>query len=435
MEIEVKRGGRRLETLLSAKNNDPPRLSVMIPVHSDVGRKHFFAGSHRTRLPAETLEQLLPIKLKFGITRIANVTGLDRIGLPVVLATRPNSRSVAVSQGKGTSLEAAKVSALMEAIELCHAENLLRPMIYASYGEIERRLQVVDVSRLPRVKYSRYSESLRIHWVEGRDLRSGEPIYIPHEMVHADYAHPVFPGEGSFPASTNGLASGNHPLEAVCHAIWEVIERDAITLWHQLPVGRRAATMIDLATIDCPTSNEILHSIVRAGLRVDLWDATSDVGIATFHCLITDKADDQGHIGVGSGTHADSRVALARTLTEAVQTRMNYITGSRDDLRLEEYMAQGRAQKAHEAKALLKSGPPLRDFALVPSRLTATFREDLDWLMNRLGAVGIDQIACFDLSSDVPDLYVVRVVIPGLEAPHDDDAFVPGPRAIAAANR
>jgi YcaO-like protein with predicted kinase domain len=407
----------------------------MILAQNDVGRKRLFAGSHRTRLPVETLEKILPIKHRFGITRVANVTGLDRIGLPVVLATRPNSRSVAVSQGKGTSLEAAKASAVMEAIELWHAENFLRPMIYASHSEIERRGGVIDVSRLPRVRNTRYSEHLRMHWVEGSNLVSSEPLLIPHEMVHADYAHPVPPGQGSFPASTNGLASGNHPLEAICHAIWEVVERDAITLWHHLPVDRRAATMIDPATIDCPISNDILRSIERAGLAVSLWDATSDVGIATFYCLITDKADPRGHLGVGSGAHADSRVALARTLTEAVQTRMNYITGSRDDLRLEEFMTQGRAQKAQEAKALLRSATPLRDFAVIPSRLTATFREDLDWLMERLGAVGIDQIACVDLSSDVPDVCVVRAVIPGLESPHDDDTFVPGPRAIAAASQ
>src|SRR5918994_7932914 len=114
------------------RNNNPPRRNVMILAQSDVGRKRLFAGSHRTRVPVETLEQLLPIKHRFGITRVANVTGLDRIGLPVVLATRPNSRSVAVSQGKGTSLEAAKASAVMEAIELWHAENFLRPMIYSS---------------------------------------------------------------------------------------------------------------------------------------------------------------------------------------------------------------------------------------------------------------------------------------------------------------
>ncbi|MGH6873795.1 MAG: YcaO-like family protein [Aestuariivirgaceae bacterium] len=401
----------------------------------DVGRKRLFAVSHRTRLPVETLAQLLPIKHQFGITRVANVTGLDRIGLPVVLAVRPNSRSVAVSQGKGTSLEAAKASAVMEAIELWHAENFLRPMIYASHSEIDRRGGVIDVSRLPRVKTSRYSEHLRMHWVEGSNLMSGEPLLVPHEMVHADYAYPVPPGYGSFPASTNGLASGNHPLEAICHAIWEVVERDAITLWHHLPADRRAATMIDSATIDCPISNHLLRSIERAGLDVALWDATSDIGIATIYCLLTDRADLQGHIGVGSGTHADSRVALARTLTEAVQTRMNYITGSRDDLRLEEFMTQGRGKKAQEAKTLLKRTTPLRDFAAIPDRPVPTFREDLDWLMIRLGAVGIDQIACVDLSSELPDLSIVRVVIPGLESPHDDDTFVPGPRAIAAASQ
>jgi ribosomal protein S12 methylthiotransferase accessory factor len=407
----------------------------MILARSDVGRKRLFAGSHRTRLPVETLEQLLPIKHHFGITRLANVTGLDRIGLPVVLATRPNSRSVAVSQGKGTSLPAAKASAMMEAIELWHAENFLRPMIYASHSEIERCGQAVDVSRLPQVRESRYSEYRRMHWVEGSNLISGEPILIPHEMVHADYTHPFPPGHGSFPASTNGLASGNQPLEAICHAIWEVVERDAITLWHHLPAGHRAATMIDPATIDCPLANDILLSIERAGLDAALWDATSDVGIATFYCLITDKADPQGHIGVGSGTHADRRVALARTLTEAVQTRMNYITGSRDDLRLEEFMIQGRAQKAQEARKLLRKSEPLRDFTILPHHVMQTFREDLDWLIQRLSSIGIDQIACVDLSSGISDLSVVRAVIPGLEPPHDDETYVPGSRALAAATQ
>ena len=399
------------------------------------GRKRLFAGSHRTRLPVETLAQILPITHQFGITRVANVTGLDRIGLPVILATRPNSRSVAVSQGKGTSIEAAKASAVMEAIELWHAENFLRPVLYASYSEIEQYGRAIDVSRLPRIKNSRYSEYLRMHWVESSNLVSGEPMLIPHEMVHADYTHPAPPGHGSFPASTNGLASGNHPLEAICHAIWEVVERDAITLWHQLPVRQRTATMIDPATIDCPISADILLCIQRAGLDAALWDATSDVGIATFHCIILDRDDPEGHIGVGSGTHADRRVALVRTLTEAIQTRMNYITGSRDDLTLEEFTAQGRAQKAQEAKALLRKAAPLRDFTTVPNHIAETFREDLDWLIQRLGAIGVGQIACVDLSSGIPDLSVFRVVIPGLEAPHDDDTFVPGPRAVAAAGQ
>ncbi len=85
------------------------------------------------------------------------------------------------------------------------------------------------------------------------------------------------------------------------------------------------------------------NRLEQAGLDVVVWDATSDIGVATFHCLITDGADPQGHMGLGSGAHPDRAVALARALTEAVQTRMNYITGARDDLKFEEFTRRRRA--------------------------------------------------------------------------------------------
>jgi ribosomal protein S12 methylthiotransferase accessory factor len=254
-------------------------------------------------------------------------------------------------------------------------------------------------------------------------------------MVHANYTHPLEPGHGCFATSTNGLASGNNPLEAVCHAICEVIERDAVTLWHHLPAVRRAATMIDPATIDCPVCNGLMGTIRKAKLEVALWDITSDVGIATFYCLITDATDPQGHMGLGSATHTDRKVALAKSLTEAVQTRMNYITGARDDLALEEFTMRGRAEKARQAQALLRKATPMRDFTAVPTRAATACKEDLDWLIDRLTAVGIEEILSVDLSSGIADISVVRVVVPGLEAPHDDDTFVAGPRALAAAAR
>ncbi|MHC4093368.1 MAG: YcaO-like family protein, partial [Planctomycetota bacterium] len=67
-------------------------------------------GTHRTVSPAETLARLTPLLPQMGITRVANITGLDFIGIPVVMVCRPNSRSIAVAQGKGLELVAAKVS-------------------------------------------------------------------------------------------------------------------------------------------------------------------------------------------------------------------------------------------------------------------------------------------------------------------------------------
>jgi ribosomal protein S12 methylthiotransferase accessory factor len=56
-------------------------------------------------------------------------------------------------------------------------------------------------------------------------------------------------------------------------------------------------------------------------------------------------------------------------------------------------------------------------------------------MQGRLQANGIDQVVVVDLTRPEVRIPVVRVVVPGLEAPHDDDDYVPGPRALAAHGR
>ena len=86
-------------------------------------QKVFFTGTHRVRPPEETYEAIRPLLRDFGITRLADVTGLDIIGIPVVMAVRPLGTTLSVAQGKGATLLLAKVSGAMEAIEFWHAEN------------------------------------------------------------------------------------------------------------------------------------------------------------------------------------------------------------------------------------------------------------------------------------------------------------------------
>jgi ribosomal protein S12 methylthiotransferase accessory factor len=67
---------------------------------------------------------LLKRRHEFGITRVAAITRLDRIGLPVVQVTRPLSLSNVVSQGKGLTPGEAITSALMESLETWAAERV-----------------------------------------------------------------------------------------------------------------------------------------------------------------------------------------------------------------------------------------------------------------------------------------------------------------------
>src|SRR5690349_18348643 len=111
--------------------------------------KRYFRGTHRSVDPTETFDKISSLLGTFGITRVADITGLDTIGIPVAVAIRPGSRSNITSQGKGLSKAAAKVSAVMESIEACCAERVQGPLLWAHVGEMrEAGRKIVIVQNL-----------------------------------------------------------------------------------------------------------------------------------------------------------------------------------------------------------------------------------------------------------------------------------------------
>jgi len=418
------------------------RSSVWFPTEKILGvklgmalssAKRYRKDTHRAVPPSETLERVWPLLPRMGITRVANVTGLDRIGIPVVMVTRPNSRSVSVAQGKGLTLETAKASGVMEAIETWHAERITLPLRYSSLADISADSAAADVARLPWLRGARFTDRTRILWIAGRDLAAGTPAWVPFEMVHTDYTRPSAPGHGCFPSSSNGLASGNSVIEATCHALCELIERDATSVWHHLPAEARGRTRVRPDTVDDPACAEVIGRIEAAGIELAVWETTTDVGVAAFRAVIAEPVTQQGHIGIGDGCHPNRGIALLRALTEAVQTRMTYISGARDDMTPDEFTPEALASKGCFVRAMLDQGRPGRDFAEAPNRDAETFEDDLGWLMARLEGAGCGQVLAVDLTQPGIGISVVRAVVPGLEAPHDDDGYVPGERATAAA--
>ena len=395
--------------------------------------KAFKTGTHRAASPDETLQRIKPLLARMGITRIANLTGLDRVGIPVVSVMRPNSRSLSVSQGKGIDLAAAKVSGAMEAIESFHAENIEHPLRLASYRDmVAWGYRVVDIERLARIKDSRFHANLPLLWIEGRDIVSGEAKWLPYETVHASYTLPLPAGSGCFVASTNGLASGNSTLEAVSHAIAEIIERDANTLWNRTSDAARSRTRIDLDSIDSDLCRTMIDRLHQAGLAVAAWDITSDIGVPAFYALIVDRRSELAHSGAGAGAHPAREVALLRALTEAVQVRVNYIAGARDDLDPEEYTEEGIGAKLAFANGLMSlSDAAGKDYRQITTWEFDSFRQDIDWMTERLKSVGIEEIIVVDLTKPAFNMPVVRVVIPGLEGPDDHDDYAMGRRAAA----
>jgi YcaO-like protein with predicted kinase domain len=370
-----------------------------------------------------------------GITRVAVVTGLDSIGVPVVMVCRPNSRSLAVSQGKGLNLPAAKASGLMEAMELYHAERVTLLLKLASLEEMRYTHPLVDVAALPRTIHSRFHPDLPLLWVEGRDITSDDPVWLPFETVHTNYTLPLPTGSGCFPMTSNGLASGNDLLEAISQGICEVVERDSTTLWHLTGDEGQDRTRVDLGTVDDPDCRHVLDRCDIAAVDVSAWETTSDIGIPSFLCLISERSGDplrRLYSAMGMGCHPSRGIALLRALTEAAQSRVTYISGARDDMyrRIYDRYRNPDLLGLHRDLARAKGH---RRFQDAPTLESETFNQDIAWELERLRSVGIDQIVVIDLTKEEFGLPVVRVVIPGLEGLEEKiPGYAHGARARAA---
>jgi ribosomal protein S12 methylthiotransferase accessory factor len=381
--------------------------------------KTYRRGTHRTVPPSETLARLKPLLAQMGITRLANVTGLDTIGIPVVMSVRPLSRSLSVSQGKGIDLDSAKVSAAMESIEGYHAERVTGPLHLASYDELRRSHAVIDPRQLPLSDRRCFQTDLPLLWIAGEDWLRHQRVWVPFQLVHTAYTTRMRWDLIGFAATTTGLASGNHLLEAVSHALCEIVERDASARFSAMSDEAREARRLDLATIDDADCRAMLDRYRRAGVDVAVWNVTSHVGLPAFECLIAEHSDDPTRLlssARGAGCHPTREVALLRALTEAAQSRLTIIAGSRDDLSRSDYAAW-RDPANTERWRKEAAGRGSVAFTHVPSFASDSFEEDVAWLLDACAGAGCERVVVVELTRPEIAIPVVRVIAAGL---HDE---------------
>ncbi len=368
-----------------------------------------------------------------GITRLANVTGLDCVGIPVYMAVRPNSRSLSVSQGKGIDRDAAKASALMESIELWHAEHIQAPLRYDSPRALEREGSLLALEDYMLRDRALFRRDLPCNWIQGENLLDGKRVWVPFEMVNLNTVVPNGHFR-TFGVSSNGLASGNHILEAIVHAVLELIERDSVTLFHQLTEAARAPRRVDETSIDDPACIAMLEKLKNADLDAAVWDTKNDIGVPVYCAAIVDRQDRPSWraigLNVGYGAHLSPRIALSRAITEAAQARLTVIAGSRDDNPPRTYVETTRTSAIDAMRREYFCGTPAAQFD-AQSRGTDSFDGDIEWMLDRLRAIGITQVVAIPFTRPEFGLPVVRVIAPGLEQYHLAPGYRPGRRAAA----
>lgn len=388
------------------------------------GDKQFFSGTHRAMAPEETLARIRPHLGLAGITRVADITGLDTIGIPVAVAIRPASGTLAVEGGKGVSLASAMASAAMEAIERFVGES--DPLVEhrGTIPEVADRLPV-SADRFPMFRYSSVSPGRAYAWTRMRNLLNDSEYLVPRDLVSLPTGDPTVPFRYPWAAGSNGLASGNHLPEAICAGLYEVIERDATSCWQLAHRNGAPRLLVDPATIDGPVLSEVLDTLDRAGVEAQIVWCPTEVGVPTCLAFIVDRNPGVG-VYKGYGCHLDPEIAMIRAVTEAVQSRTIFVAGARDDLMRATYEAMKRSDVLSPAE--FRQNAQLISVSDIPDRATPTFHGDIAVMLELLERAGFEHVLARELEASAFEAAVARVIVPGLE-PYQFQWVAAGERA------
>jgi len=390
------------------------------------------AHSDRLHRAHETVARIRPMFSRFGITRLADVTGLDRIGIPVWMAIRPNSRTLAVSQGKGFTNAAAQASAVMEAAGIATAELFPVSRRTATARDLFGAGELpMSLNNLIAAGERPVSESDRLSWVEGFDLLQARTVWV---AADAASIVPTEAGQRSrYWQSSDGLASGNVMLEAATHGLCERVERDACVLWQFCTDDQVLGACVDPASLSDSGVDELAERIDRSGFRLRLFDITSDIGVPVFFAVIAPKPD--GHekhwkhfdLSSGSGCHPSPARAAIRAITEAAQSRVTSITGARDDFDPNVYQSRLKADLTIYLNA--EPAGARRDGAHDAPHPA----DNLDFILTRLRNAGVTSVIVVPIAAE-EGFAVAKVLVPEIEHPASGRRHRFGPRALRAMN-
>jgi putative methanogenesis marker protein 1 len=380
----------------------------------------YIEGTQRVYDEATTLENTKDQIKKIGVTRIADITNLDRLGIPIFSAIRPSAAQGAISiySGKGSTEQRARISAVMESFERCLAErpgvnaniagSISAPTLVESYAKARENFNVMDPKGL--LLPQPYTPQSLLEWVGAYDLVNREEVFVSANAVYHPYDAPG-QCQKLFLSNTNGLASGNVIEEAVLHGLLEVIERDAIsTAQFTRNLGKEIVLTEEDGYI-----YELSRRFKDAEIELKIWLVPTDTGIPTVIAATDDlRLKDPALLVMGAGSHLKPEIAVARAVTEAAQSRVVQIQGAREDTDREGFIRSVGYDRMKRLNCFWFEEGEKVSLSEVQDLSRKSPAENIDLILEKLRGLA-EKVLVIDLSREEIAVPVVRVIIPGFE--------------------
>ncbi|WEX76257.1 YcaO-like family protein [Sinorhizobium numidicum] len=394
------------------KTNAPGAAgSALADLHASILSGLYASLSHHPG--AEDIERALsatlPLCRRALITRLGDLTGLDRIGLPVVQAVRPDAFSEVTSLGRGLTKAEAAIGAIMESLERYYAEAIPPERTFlATADELEIAEGLFENFLLPD-RRARW-RARRIPWITGVDVATGCTQPVPLELVHTCYTDPPPAGDGLFMRTTTGLACHMNGYGAFLHGLLECLERDAL--------ARAFAThgFFDRMRI-APTGlgdrvDYILSVASACGISFALWLAPSPANVRVVWCQTIETGPGEPILALPTEGYAAGpslAAAASSAMLEALSARAGAISGARDDQTRLHYRRSTDAVVTN-ARRLILDNASARPATAAQSAAVA----DLGALMDRVISARLGPILAVPVGADrETGVQCVRTILPG----------------------
>lgn len=363
--------------------------------------------------PAELLPLAERAARRLGAARPSDISGLDHTSTHCWQVVRPQALDVpgniTVLNGKGWTRADAALGACMEFLERHWAERSAVGYEIAPPSVLERAGRYfIPAAAVPLPLGIPDPGDAPLAWVTGTTFW-GQDILLPAHDVLCPFVAPAGAQNPSAWRSA-GLAAGGHPVEAVLHGLFEIIERDAVAVFE---LGGPACS-VDLTTSGSVRIQALLPALESVGIRPEAKQLPAIGGVTVVLVTLDDEqARNPMRIVSGHAAHVDPFMALEQAILEALQARTVIIAGAREDL--DEYGAIARLDYAEAKRAFARWIEPSAERVAAPAApLPAPddLAEVVLAIERRLRHEQFQPMVVVELSPAESMVSVVRVVVP-----------------------
>lgn len=227
------------------------------------------------------------------------------------------------------------LGALLEAVESHAAEQYDADGPVAAFDDLDPSTRPQGLDDFARDRRSSIARDTVVRWSRAK-RPDGRELLVPFEAVSLDF---TIAKDSIFERASAGVATGSTEEEARNAALLELIERDAVSRFRHSDEFARLEREMDPASVTDDWFVELFARLRALALDLRLFAPPSPTGIPVFMAAIVDRSKGaRPYAGtVGHAAHPLRDVALFQAVAEALQSRLTFISGAREDCWPDDY--------------------------------------------------------------------------------------------------